>query len=549
MHSLRRISTFVVAGALLFAACGDDGDGGEASSPSTTGGNAPTTTSSASSSTPGAPAGERCPDGTGGRLTIGTINPPRTLDPMIAPGTGTVGGNEILALYDTLLRYDPETGSYEPWLAASITPNASFTEWTVELRPDVRFGNGDPLDAAAVVASFERFQGEANATPNGALARNVSSVEAKDERTVVFTTDEPWPGFPFILANSGGMIVNTAVASAKGDSFGIDATGAGAGPFELVRYAPGEELVLAAKPDYWGGEVCVAELRFVSIPGARATYEALTNEELDVAMVRDPVVSAEAADDDVERLTTMVHLGGLVLFNAGARGGEHPTSDQRVREAAALAIDLDALNQRAYGGAALTTSAIVHPDGLLASGVDGPAHDPGRARALVAEVKTETGWDGSVRLLCPPSAPELPIFLEGSLRAVGFDVVVEQIELSAFLPKFFSSDFDVACTGYNLLDAGPWETLGPVMSADSAANYGGFVDDAWTEAMNALRLASTLDQQREAIGQLQRIWNEKVPGAVTHSAELDILVGPRVRGVVQSANGLAFFDRAYVQRG
>jgi peptide/nickel transport system substrate-binding protein len=82
-------------------------------------------------------------------LSFGTYSEPRGLDPIVATGYGVTGGVELSALYDTLVRYDPETKKYVMRTAESLTADEAFKEWTLKVRPNIKFGDGTPYDAAA----------------------------------------------------------------------------------------------------------------------------------------------------------------------------------------------------------------------------------------------------------------------------------------------------------------------------------------------------------------------------------------------------------------
>jgi peptide/nickel transport system substrate-binding protein len=64
---------------------------------------------------------------TGGILTMATYIEPPGLDPLVASGSGDLGGTEMMAIYDSVMRYNPATGKYEPKTAESLTPNADDT--------------------------------------------------------------------------------------------------------------------------------------------------------------------------------------------------------------------------------------------------------------------------------------------------------------------------------------------------------------------------------------------------------------------------------------
>ena len=79
------------------------------------------------------------------------------------------------------------------------------------LRPGIKFGSGNPLTADAVVASIKRHQSDANRTGSRFLALQVAEVTAKDATTVVFKLIRPWAGFPALLSDSPGQIIDPTV--------------------------------------------------------------------------------------------------------------------------------------------------------------------------------------------------------------------------------------------------------------------------------------------------------------------------------------------------
>src|SRR5688572_8896394 len=139
---MKKILSVLFCIALVAAACGDDGDDDDAASQN--GDGAPSTTE--------ADVGEPVQ---GGTLTMGMCAFSIGLDPVIESGTGVAGGIELAALYDTLMRYNPDTAEFEPRVAESLTPNADFTKWTLKLRPGVKFTDGTAYDSAAVVTNLK----------------------------------------------------------------------------------------------------------------------------------------------------------------------------------------------------------------------------------------------------------------------------------------------------------------------------------------------------------------------------------------------------------
>ncbi|HEX7097479.1 MAG TPA: ABC transporter substrate-binding protein, partial [Acidimicrobiales bacterium] len=370
----RRGLAAVVAVVVLAAGCGDDSADERAS------GDVPSTTG---------PSAEGCTaDRVGGSVTMGVFSEAQGLDPAGAPGAGTTGGAERAAIFDTLVRYNPDTGEFEPHVAESVTPNDDFTSWTIKLRPGIKFGNGDPLTAESVKASLERHMAQqARSSVKRALVG--ATISTPDELTVVVTIPEPWVQFPFVLAREAGMVTNPAVVAQDPEGFGRNPVGAGVGPYELVRYTPGDSIVLRAKDDYWGGPVCIQELRFVSFPGSDATLEALKVDTIQVAFLGSPGAVARSEDEGIPGFDNLVHYAEGVLLNNGIRGSQTLTTDPRLRRAIALAIDPEQINQRVWDGKGLPTAKLVHPDSRLAYDTEGLSYDPEEAKRLVEEVKAD----------------------------------------------------------------------------------------------------------------------------------------------------------------
>lgn len=102
---------------------------------------------------------------------MSTVGSPVGLDPVGQPSSAGTGGNEVTALFDTLMRYDAGSNTYEPQVAESMEDDGTGLVWTMKLRPDVTFGNGDPLTAEDVVTSIERHLSEDNINASAARLR------------------------------------------------------------------------------------------------------------------------------------------------------------------------------------------------------------------------------------------------------------------------------------------------------------------------------------------------------------------------------------------
>jgi peptide/nickel transport system substrate-binding protein len=526
----RRLAALFAVTVLLAAACGDDDDATDVDDA------APDDADEAAECTE---------DLIGGSVTMGTFSELAGMDPVVSRGTGVAGGIEAIAFYDTLVRYDADNDEYVPHLAESLEPNEDYDEWTLTLRDGVTFGNGDPLTAEAVQDSFARHQDPALQSTQFLQAISVTDMEVVDELTLVFTLDGPWPRFPYMLANLGGMITNPAVVEERGDDFNTNPEGAGAGPYEVERYAPGDELILRAKDDYWGGPVCIEQLRFIWIPGADGTYDAFVADELEIAFLREPQAIAQAKDDGVRGFSTIQSAGAMLMLNQLSG----PASDPRVREALAAAIDPEVVNQRAWEGTGLAGTALIAEQSILYEGLEGPQPDPDRAAELVEEAKAD-GWDGSLELLCPTdtTAQDICIAIKAQADAAGMNMTIESLTTADLIERvLFERNFEASQFGMNIADAEPWIRLGSFLHSESFVNAGGYQNPDMDEVLGALRVADDVDTRKEAIAEIQALWNEDTPNIVYAPIEEFIAVDDSVRGLKISQDAQIYFDSAFIQ--
>ncbi|MFC5950387.1 ABC transporter substrate-binding protein [Pseudonocardia lutea] len=527
-----RLSTAVVSVAIVasVAACGGGGGSGGAD----------------------AATGECTPDRVGGSVSMGTFSAPKGLDPVGQPGSATTGGTEITALFDTLIKYDSTTQTYQPEVAESLTADDATNQvWTLKLRSGVKFGNGDPLTAEDVVSSIARHQDPSNTQVSRGDAATIAKSDVLDPLTVRFTLDSPYPLFPRVLATDVGMITNPRLVAERGaDGFANNPAGGGVGPYELERYAPGDEIVMKAKTDYWGGPVCIQSLRFVTIPGAQGTYEALQNKELDIAFLREPQVIDEARQAGLADLSTLFNFGEAVAMNSKA---DRPTGDKSVRQAVVAAIDTESVNQRAFNGTALATSALVHPEtpGLY-DGVAGPAYDPEKAKQLVAQAKA-AGWDGRIRLLSDNASTRVDeaIAVKAQLEAVGFTVDVDSTQSLQDVIKKVVADrgYDLVLWGPQFSAEGLWAVMNRSFNSASKSNYYNYFDPRMDAELAKLRMASTPEQQKPIVAEMQTILDDNPFAANLAAFQEANVYDARIGGLVLDRGSIIRFDKAFVTSG
>ena len=378
-----------------------------------------------------------------GTLVVGRPRDAQSLDP------ARVSDNESVEvceqIYDTLLTYNPTTRRIEPGLAKSWDMSTDGRQWTFYLRDGVRFHDGAPLDADAVVFSFERQRdpGHPFHVPDRTSLdfvywqtsyRNVRRVEAIGRLTVRITIDAVYAPFEANMAMFPAAIVSPgSVARAGADYYRHPV---GTGPFRFVSWEGGR-IVLERNPHYWGTPPAIDRLVFRAIPDARQRLTELESAALDVAysIPPDRLQFVELLPDLV------VHQHSALAVAYLAMNTTHPPFDDvRVRRAINHAVNRDPIVKLAYQGLASPATGPLPPEqwGYHRSAIRYP-YDPERARVLLAEAAAAGRFDASrvYRLYAPASPrsylPEPEVIarvLRANLAAVGIktELVIQDIE-------------------------------------------------------------------------------------------------------------------------
>jgi peptide/nickel transport system substrate-binding protein len=171
-----------------------------------------------------------------------------------------------------------------PCLATRWTESEDGMTYDFELRHGVKFHNGDPFTAADVQFSFERYKGAGAAE----LKKQVKAIEIVHPHHIRFVLHAPWPDFLTFYATpatAAGWIVPQNYTEQIGtDAFKNQPVGLG--PYRLVSYNPGIDLVLDAYPDYWRKPPLVKRLVLKSVPEPVTRLSMLKQQEADVTPMR-----------------------------------------------------------------------------------------------------------------------------------------------------------------------------------------------------------------------------------------------------------------------
>lgn len=479
----------------------------------------------------------------GGVLNFAVASEATSLDPADGNGlNGAFGGTELAAIYDVLMRFDSTTGTYEPQLAESLEPDDDLTTWTLTLRDGVTFSDGTPLDSAAVKASIERHVAEGG-LHDELIDRVVEFIETPDPLTVVFQLSSGWSGFPFLLAEAPGAIVSPTAVATFGEN--LDVNPAGAGPFTLERFAPGEEISMTANPDYWGGAPLLEGVRFVPMDDGQARIDSLNGGEVDAAVLDDPLDIREARAEDYAGYMTIFAMGGIVSIN---HTEPHPGADLTVRQAIDFAIDPEVIDERAYDGNGMPGKEMYQESSPWHTDEEPNPYDLDQAKEALETAKAN-GFDGELQMLYLASREDEALTVEAMLEAAGFTITpVKSASVNDFIQAYFvDREWDITISG---LGAEP--TISPYVGLTAfLAQEGNYIDYSNPE-MNALLeelgAAGSQEDALEVMAEVQRLWNEDIPVVVTYAQPKYVPWQQDVHGVVPTLQASVLLHEAWLDR-
>jgi len=335
----------------------------------------------------------------------------------------------LYALHDALVKPMPG-GIMTPSLAESWSASKDGLSYEFVIRKNARFHTGDPVTAEDVKFTFERYKG------SGAklLKDKVKEIQMLAPNRVRFVLKEPWPDFMAFYGTSAtgaGWIVPKKYIEKVGEE-AYKRAPVGAGPFKFVSFTPGIELTLEAFGDYWRKAPQVKRLIMRSIPDETTRAAAVKTGEVDAAYLFVGAVAEDLKRSPGVRVVAPLLYGIYWLDFLDQWEPKSPWHDRRVRQAASLAIDRNAINQAEMLGLGKAAGAFVPPEFDFALRLDPPAFDPKRAKQLMVEAGYPNGFDAGDLTPLPPYTTVAEA-VGGNLQAIGIRTSVRTMERATFL--------------------------------------------------------------------------------------------------------------------
>jgi ABC-type transport system substrate-binding protein len=298
----------------------------------------------------------------GGSLTFLLSSEATTFDPRLGNGQTTFGP-VVMGVYDELIHIDPVTHDITPGLASSVTGNADATVWTIKLRPNLKFSDGTPLDAAAIKVNWDRYADPTVGAPIRGIVTTFTSYVVVDPTTLKVTLPTGVGSFPIYLGGAGGttgingglgLIASPTALTKYGKNYGSSPeTTVGAGPFLLKEWVRGDHVTEVPNPDYYDhAAVQLDSIVFKPLTDTTQKANALVAGQADMGFFPTPNADTQTVGQAGFKANGLSQPASITaIFNES----QAPYDDVRVRQALQLATNQADVNAKAQANQATPT--------------------------------------------------------------------------------------------------------------------------------------------------------------------------------------------------
>jgi peptide/nickel transport system substrate-binding protein len=420
-------------------------------------------------------------------------------------------------IYETLMTRTPK-GDLVPGLAAAPPKLVDPQTWEVKLRPGIKFHNGEPFDAAAVVFSVKRIIDPKFNSEQISFFETIKDAKKVDDLTVRIITNGP---DPILLSRLYWMKM---VPPGHSHDAKFAEKPIGTGPFRFVEWKRGQTITLQINDDYWDKAPTIKKVkyRFVEEPGTRLA--GLMAGEFDVI--------TNLLPEFTQQVPQAIHILGLehpiIILNAD--GG--PTKDVRVRQALNYAVDKEALAEGLFEGfAQVAQGQLLSPSFFGFNQKVGPyPYDPAKAKALLKEAgavgRTVELIGTAGRWLKDREVVEA---VAAYWDAVGIKSKVRIFEFNEYLNRLFDrktrGDAIFVVSSNELLDAdksfSAYYRAGGIGSSNSNKQLAALIENARSETDVAQRSAMYHRAVKRAHDQAYFVWLLNIEDVYGVSARID----------------------------
>lgn len=414
-----------------------------------------------------------------------------------------------------------------PDAANSYTVNPGATVFTFHLNPGLKFQDGSPLNATAVVAALKDA-----AAANGPWSlplQNVAQFSAPKPTTVVLKLAKPNAALINTLAQVP-LVSPNSYSKATGDPIG-------SGPFKFVSWTPNAQIELERWTGYAGTKPSYKYLVFKPITTPEVAANDLYAGEVDIVVT---VTSSVARSVNKSQASVVQPATSNTLITLMFNSKKVPLV---VRRALSYALDKKAIQKIAYGGNGKITNTPMTTTTFAYAHVPGQSFDLAKAKALLAK----SGHAHiTVTLAIPtgfPAATQLGKVWQSDLAQIGVTLKLNVQPLTAWLAIYNAQTYDI-CWNTVAVSGDPSSFFNLIYDTQIEKN---FSDPTAVKLAAAAIATSKQSARRSDYVKLQSILNTEVPILFDQWVPLYGLVSNNVKGYAMNPIGWGLFTTVTVK--
>lgn len=383
----------------------------------------------------------------GGTLNVGLDSDVVRLDPV--KSTALVDRQVMLNIYDTLVRVDSQNK-----IQADLATDWKYTTPTqlvFTLRSDVKFQDGTPFNADAVVTNINRILND-NTSPRYSEISSVSSVQAVDPTHVQFNLSKPFGPLLAALTDRAGMMLSPK-AIASGEDLANAPKNAGSGPFEFVEWVKGDHLTLQRNPNYWDKASSGASLPYLD----KVIYHPITNESVMYTNLQTNTIQVasilgpnDVASAKTNSSLTYKQIPALSFFGIELNTQAAPFNNVHARRAVSWGVNRQEIVTSVLHNVGVVAQGPISPSSWAYSSSIAPySYDTTKAKA---ELQAAGMTSLTFTLIIPSGSPattQLAQFLQSELQGAGITMNIKQETFASLLDDSAAHNYQAALLGWS----------------------------------------------------------------------------------------------------
>jgi peptide/nickel transport system substrate-binding protein len=463
-------------------------------------------------------------------------------------------------VFNGLVRYDKNL-KLEGELAESWDVSPDGKRITFHLRKGVKWHDGAPLTSDDVMFTYRRMIDPRTPTAYGEDFRQVKRAVAPDPHTFVVEYARP---FAPALASWGMHVLPKHLLEKYPDisKSPLNKKPVGTGPYRFVEWKTGEKVVFDVSPDYFEGKPYVSRVITRVIPDQATMFLELKSGGVDIMALTPPQYTRQTETAEFKKSFNKFKYTASAYTYLGFRLSHPFFKDRRVRQAIAHAADKKALIDGVLLGLGQEATGPYKP-GTWAHNpnVKRYPHDPGKAKALLAEAGWQPGKDGTLvkdgqrfgftvmTNAGNEARAKTAAILQQNLAEVGIRMEIRTMEWAAFINEYIDKrKFDAVILGWNTTpDPDQYDIWHSSKTGPKELNHVGYANAEVDRLLDEGRSTFDLEKRKRAYFRIQEILAEEQPYVFLYVPDALPVVQNRFRGIEPAPAGIAYnFVKWYV---